>query len=130
ERRMRKFGVLMGLGAALLLCLNATAQEPNAEKGASKSRFQRGRSRGFGGFADWDSRRGSYDRSRRQDAKDQDKPKAEDDRGRRDDRRSGPPTPSGRRGDDRRNAPAALPGRRSSDRRDSSSSERREGSKQ
>ena len=42
---MRKFGVLMGLGAALLLCLGATAQEPGADGGASKSRFQRGRSR-------------------------------------------------------------------------------------
>src|SRR6185312_13811369 len=119
ERRMRKFGVLMGLGAALLLCLNATAQEPNADKGASKSRFQRGRSRGFGGFPDWDSRRGSYDRSRRQDNKEQDKKSADTDRGRGNrrnagpsDRRGGPPAPpAAREGDRRRSRPPVPPQR-------------------
>ena len=112
---MRKFGVLMGLGAALLLCLGATAQEPGADGGASKSRFQRGRSRGFGGFPDWDSRRGSYDRSRRQDSKDQDKKSADKDRGgpeRREagpgDRRGGPPSPPAARGGRRGFGPPGI----------------------
>src|SRR6185312_3153320 len=87
EERMSRFGVFMGIGAALLLTASLHAEEPASGSGAGSSRFQRSRSRGFGGFADWDSRRGGYDRSRRQDAGDQDKKAGDDNRDRRDGRR-------------------------------------------
>ncbi len=86
---MTKFGIFTAVGAALLLTAGLRADEP-ASGGSGNARFQRDRSRGFGGFADWDSRRGGYDRSRRQDSKDQDKQAGDDKRDGRGGRR-GPP---------------------------------------
>src|SRR5436190_17067367 len=57
--------VWTGIGAALVLASPLLADDsPAAGKDTKDRAVQGGRSRGFGGFSEWDSRSGRYDRSR------------------------------------------------------------------
>src|SRR5947199_37894 len=90
---MIRFGMVAGLGTALLwaAALPAAGQPPGGRNDRDGPRpAQTDRSRGYWGFPDWDSRAGSYDRSRRQDDRDGDNNQPGDNR-RPDDRRGGPP---------------------------------------
>src|SRR5690349_6388130 len=93
---MRHMGqACLGCAAALLLTAPLRAEQPaRGDSGGSRA-TQGDRSRGFWGFPDWDSRSGSYDRSRRADGDDR---KTQDSGGgsaRTDDRRGPPGGPGG-----------------------------------
>ncbi|HEY1376671.1 MAG TPA: hypothetical protein VGF55_07745, partial [Gemmataceae bacterium] len=83
---MNKFvGACAGCGVVLLLAAPGRADDPRPEGRANERppAARPDRPRGAFGFAEWDSRGGGYDRSRRADAED----RKDDDR--RDDRRGG-----------------------------------------
>src|SRR5437763_10438078 len=92
EVRMHKLPIAAAWGATLLVVGSLHAADPGSRPDdRSQTQFAQDRSRGSWGFPDWDSRSGRFDRSQRDDPRDDrraDDSRRPDDRG---GRGGGPP---------------------------------------